>query len=153
MWNNCEQLRRVVHSTLIVGMTITLLFSLQSCIVQIKSVRVNVACTQKTFQFLGRSDNQRPHCGSVCQVPNILCEDRKKPFFCPLGKGCTFLKRVQNQFKMLMEMCIVLASFVSTQRNANLFMAMEQLRDPFVVAESVEPGWLFTKFLLCYKSR
>ena len=53
---------------------------------------------------------------------------------------------------MLLEMCFVLASIVSTEGNANLLVVMEQLRDPFMVATIVEPGCLFTKFLLSYKS-
>ena len=46
MWNNWEQLWCVAHSTLIVDMTIALLFSLGMCIVQMQSVRVNFACTK-----------------------------------------------------------------------------------------------------------
>ena len=40
------------------------------------------------------------------------------PFSCRMAKGFTFLKRVQNQFKMLLEVCIVLASIVPTEKNA-----------------------------------
>ena len=52
VWNNWEQLRSVVHSTLIAGMTIALLFSLGTCIVQVKSVRVNFVCTKRLFNLL-----------------------------------------------------------------------------------------------------
>ena len=75
---------------------------------------------KKTFQSLGRSDYQCPQCASVCQVCNISFEDQTNSFSCRLAKGFTFLKRVQNQFKMLLEMCIVLASIVPTERYANL---------------------------------
>ena len=45
-------------------------------------------CVRKeTFQYLGRSDYQRPQCGSVCQVPNIPFEDQTNSFFLSLGQG------------------------------------------------------------------
>ena len=69
------------------------------------------------------------------------------PFSCCLVKGFTFLKRAQKQFKMLLEMSIVLASIVPTVRNVNLLVVMLQLRDLFNLVETVEPGCLFTKFL------
>ena len=78
---------------------------------------------KKTFQSLGRIDYQCPQCGSVCQV-RIITFEHQTIFFCRLVKGFTFLKRAQNQFKMLLEMSIVLASFVSTERNANLLVVM-----------------------------
>ena len=108
---------------------------------------------KKTFQSLGRSEYQCPQCGSVCQVRNITFEYQTNSFSCRLVREFTFLKRAQNQFKMLLEMSIVLASIVPTERTANLLVVMEQLRDPFMLVESVEPGCLFTKFLLCYMSR
>ena len=74
---------------------------------------------KEIFQSLGRSDYQCPQCGSVCQVGNIRFEEQTNSFFCRLVKEFTFLKRVQNQFKMLLEMCIVPVSIVSTERNAN----------------------------------
>ena len=46
MWNYWEQLQCVAHSRLIVGMTIALLSSLETCIVQIQSVWVKFACTK-----------------------------------------------------------------------------------------------------------
>ena len=42
---------------------------------------------KKKFQSLGRSDYQCPHCGSVCQVHNIIFEDQTKFFFLSLGQG------------------------------------------------------------------
>ena len=73
---------------------------------------------KKTFQSLGRSDYQCPQCGSVCQVRNIPFEESRSV------KEFLFLKRGQNQFKKLLGMSIVLASIVSTQRNANILVAM-----------------------------
>ena len=79
---------------------------------------------KKTFQSLGRSDYQCPHCGSVCQFAKFLLKIKQVPFPCRLVKGFTLLKRAQNQFKMLLEMSIVLASIVPTKRNSNLLEIM-----------------------------
>ena len=80
---------------------------------------------KKTFQSLGRSDYQCPQCGFVCQVRNIPVEDQTNSFFLSIGPGVyTFLKRAQNQFQMLLEMCIVLASIVSIEKNANILVVM-----------------------------
>ena len=74
---------------------------------------------KKSFQSLGRSDYQYPQCGSVCQVHNVPFEEQINCFFCRLVKEFIFSKKEQSQFKKLLEMCFVLASIVSTQRNAN----------------------------------
>ena len=54
----------------------------------------------------------------------FLLKIKHFPFSCRLVKGLTLFKRVQNQFKMLLEMSIVLASIVPTERNANLLVVM-----------------------------
>ena len=41
---------------------------------------------KKTFQSLGRSDNQCPQCASVCQVRNILFEDQTNSCFFSFGQ-------------------------------------------------------------------
>ena len=82
---------------------------------------------KKTFHSPGRSDNQGSQCASLCQVRKLPFEDQTNSIFCRL-------------------------SIVSTERNANLLVVMKQLRDPFTVVTIVEPGYLFTKFLLCHKS-
>ena len=75
-----------MHSPLIVGVTIALLFSLGTCIVQIQSVR-KLCLHKKTFQSLGRSDYQCPQCASVCQVHNIPFEDQTSSFILSFGQG------------------------------------------------------------------
>ena len=79
---------------------------------------------KKTFQSLGRSDYQCPQRASVYQVRNISFEDQTNSFFCRLVKMFTILKRIQNQFKMSLEMCIVPVSIVSTEKNVNLLVVM-----------------------------
>ena len=46
----------------------------------------------------------------------ILLKIKEIPNSCRLAKGLTFLKRNQNQFKMLLERFFVLASIVSTEK-------------------------------------
>ena len=53
--------------TVIVGMTIALLFSLGTCVVQIQNVRVNFACTKRP-QSLDRNDHHCSQCASVCHL-------------------------------------------------------------------------------------
>ena len=79
---------------------------------------------KKTLQSLGRSDHQCPQCASVCQVRNIPFEGQAFSYFCRLVKVFTFLKRIQNQFKMALEMGVVPVSIVSTNRNASLLVVM-----------------------------
>ena len=69
------------------GLTIVLLISLGTCIFQIQSVRVKIACTKKTFQALGRKDYQCPQCASVTKVRNNLLEDQRNSFFLSFGQG------------------------------------------------------------------
>ena len=57
---------------------------------------------KRTFQSLGRSDYEGPQCRPVCQVRNAPFEDQTISFFLSLAMGFTFLKRAQNQFKILL---------------------------------------------------
>ena len=133
-------------------MTIVLLFSLGTCNVQMQSVWVNFACTKRLFNLLAEKIINVRNVDLSARCAIFLLKIKEIPFSCRLVKEFIFLKRGQNQFKKLLDMCIVLASIVSTERNAILLVVMYQLRDPFMVVESVQPGCLFTKFLLRYKS-
>ena len=48
--------------------------------------------------------------GLCARCAKFFLKVKQIPFSCRLVKGFTFLKRAQNQFKMLLEMFIVLAS-------------------------------------------
>ena len=133
-------------------MTMALLFSLGTCIVQIQSVWLKFACTKRLFNLLAEAIIRIRNVGLCARCAIFLLKIKQIPLSCRLARGFTFLKRVQNQFKMLLEMSIVLASIVPKKGKASLLVVMYQLRDPFMLVESVEPGCLFTKFLLCYKS-
>ena len=107
-------------------------------------------CLHKsTFHSLGRNDYQCPQCPSVCQVRNIFWKIKQVPFFCRLAKEFTFLKRIQNQFKMLMEMPIVLASILPTENFESLGV---YVTTPRSIQGCRKSGCLFKKFVLCYES-
>ena len=112
--------RCVAHLLLTVGTTIALLVPLGTCFFPNTKCSCKLCLHKKTCQFLGRSDYQCPQRTSVCQVCNILFEDQLNSFFWRLAKGWIFSKRVQNQFKMLLELSFVLASIASTETSANL---------------------------------
>ena len=60
-------------------------------------------CLQKkTFQSLARNDYQCPQCASLCQVSNIIFEAQANSFSLSLSQGVYMLKRLQNQFKILL---------------------------------------------------
>ena len=79
---------------------------------------------KKTFQSHGRSNYQCPQCASVWQVRNIPLKIKQILFSCRLVRGFTFLKRIQNQFKMSLEKCIVLVNIAPTEKNVNLLAVM-----------------------------
>ena len=102
----------------------------------------------KTFQSLGRNDYQCPQCVSVCQVRNIPFEDQTNSFLLSFGAGVYIFeestKTIQDvigdvhcpgKFCLNREKCESIGGYVT-----------------IMVVESVEPGCLFTKFLLRYKS-
>ena len=106
-------------------MTIALLFSLGTCGVQIQSVRVNFACTKKILFNLSAQAIINVHNAPLCAKCAIfLFKIKEIPFSCRLVREFTFLKKTQNQFQMLLEMSIVLASIVPTERNANLLVVL-----------------------------
>ena len=77
MWNNWEQLQCVVHSPLIVGMTIAQLFSLGTCIVPIQKVWVNFACTKRLVNLLAEA---------IINVRNVGLCARCAKFFLKIKK-------------------------------------------------------------------
>ena len=85
-------------------MTIALFFSSETCIVQIQKVWVNFACTKRLFSLLAEAIINARNVGLCARCAIFLLKVKQIPFSCRLVKGFTFLKRAQNQFKMLMEM-------------------------------------------------
>ena len=106
--------------TLIVGMTIALLFSLGTCVVQIQSVLENFACTKRPSNLTAEAiiNNRNARLCARCAI--FLLKIKEIPFSCRLAKGFTYLKEVQNQFKILFLMSVVLANFVPTERCESL---------------------------------
>ena len=105
-------------------MTIAPLFSLGTCIVQIQSVWVNFACTKGFFNLLAEAVIIVRNVGLCARCAIFLLKIKEIPFSCRLVKGFTFLERAQSQFEMLLEMSIVLASIVPTERNAILLVVI-----------------------------
>ena len=101
---------------MIVGMTIVLLFSLGKCIAQIQSVWANFACTKRLFNLSAEAIIYVHNARLCARCAIFLLKIKQIPFSSRLVKGSTFLKRVQSQFKMLMEMCIVLAGKYCSNR-------------------------------------
>ena len=147
-----EQLRCVVHSPLIVGMTIALLVSLGTCFVRTQSVRVKFACAKRPFNFSAEAIIIVRNARLSSQVHNIPFEDQKSSFFLSLAQEVYVSEESPKSIQDLLEMPTVLANFVSTGRNANLLTVTQQLRDQFLIVEILEPDFLFTNFRLRYKS-
>ena len=98
-------------------MTIALLFSLGTCIVELQIVGVNFACTKRLFNLSAEAIINVRSARLCAGCATFLLKIKQIPFSYSLVDGFTFLKRAQNQFKMLLEMCFVLASIVSTEKS------------------------------------
>ena len=101
-----------------------ILIGLGTCFVQIRSVWVNFACTKRLFNLLAGAIINVRNVGLWARCAIFLLNIKQITSSCRLVKGFTFLKRTKNQFTMLLEMSIVLASIVPTERNANLMVVM-----------------------------
>ena len=97
-------------------MTIGLLFSLETCIFQIQSVWVNFACTKRLFNLSAEAIINVRNARLCARCAIFLLKNKQTPLSCRLVKEFTFLRRVQNQFRMLLEMCFVPVSVISTER-------------------------------------
>ena len=124
VWHFWEQLKCVVHSPLIVGLKIVLLFSFGMCTATIQSVWVNLACTKRLFNLSAEAIINARNAGLCVNCAIFILRIKQILFSCRLVLGFTFLNRIHNQFKMSLEMCFVPVSIVSTERNANLLMVM-----------------------------
>ena len=90
-------------------MTIALLFPLRTCIVQIQNVWVNFARSKRLFSLLAEAINSVCNVALCVRCVMFLLKIKQIHFSCRWVKGFTFLKRAQNQFKMFLEVSIVLA--------------------------------------------
>ena len=124
VWNNWDQLRCVAYSPLIVGVTKALLSSLGTCIVPMQSVRENFACTERIFILSAETIINARNARLCARCAVFLLKIKQILFSCRLVKGFTILRRLQNQFKVFVEMRIVLAIIVSTENNENLLTVM-----------------------------
>ena len=110
-------------------MTIALLFSLGTCIVQIQRVWVNFACTKRLFNLLAEAiiNARNAH---LCQVRSLLFEDQTNSFFLSLGQGVYSFeenpKSIQDVigdvycpggYCLNREKCISIGGYVTTPRS------------------------------------
>ena len=89
-----------------------------------KSVRVKFACTKGLFKRSAEAfiNVRNEHLCARC--PKLLLKIKQIPFSFLLVKRFTFMKRLQKQFKMILEMSIVWANNVSAEKNWNLLTVM-----------------------------
>ena len=93
---------------------------METCIVQIQSVWVNFACTKRLFNLSAEAIINVRNARLCVRCAILLLKNKQTPFSCRLVKVFTFLKRDQNQFKKLLEMCIVVASIVPIEKCESL---------------------------------
>ena len=143
VWNNREHLRLFAPDCGYDNSTFILLGDVYCPNTKYSS---KLCLHKKTFQSLGRSDYQCPLGMSVCQVRIIPFEDQTNSFFLSFGQIVYIFEESPKSNQVVIgdvycpgnkKKCESLDGYVST---------------PFVVVECVEPGYSFTKFLLCYKS-
>ena len=90
----------------------------------------NFCLHKKNFQSIGRSDNQCPECGSVCQVRKIPFEDQKISFFLSLVQGVYIFEESPKCIQDVIgdvycprsycsnrEKCETIGCYVTTQRS------------------------------------
>ena len=88
------------------------------------NVWVNFVCTKRLFNLSVEVIINARNARLCVRCAIFPLKIKQIPFSCRLVQGFTFLKRDQNQFKKLLEMCIALPSLVSTERSANLLVVM-----------------------------
>ena len=79
-----------MHSPLIVGMTVALLFSLGTCFVQKQSVWVNFACTKRLFNLLAETIIKVPNVGLCARCAIFLLKIKQIPSSGRLVKSLHF---------------------------------------------------------------
>ena len=79
-----------MHSPLIEGMTIALLFSLGTCNVQIQSVWVNFACTQRLFNLLVESIINFRNVGLSVKCAIFILKNKKLLFLVACSRSLQF---------------------------------------------------------------
>ena len=102
VWKYWEQLQRVVHSPLIVGMTKALWNLLGSCIVQKQCVPINFASPKRHSNLLQEATTNVLHARLRVSCAIFLLKYKQLRFSWSSVKGLIFLKRRKNKFKMFL---------------------------------------------------
>ena len=136
-------------------MTIALLFSIGTCIVQIQSVWVNVACTKRLFNLLAEVIINIRNVGLCARCAIFLLKIKTNSFLLSLGQGVYIfeesLKSVQDNIGDLhcpgkycsnREKCASLGGYVTTPRsiyacgNCGAWLFVHKV--PFMLQEHVK---------------
>ena len=122
-------------------MTIALLFSLGTCIVQIQSVRVNFACTKRLFNLSVEAISMpaRRVCVSGAQY---FFEDQTKSYFMSLGHGVYIFEETRKSIPDVFRDMYCPGKFCSSRENCESFDGY--LTTPRSIYGSGKCGaWLF----------
>ena len=76
-----------------------------------KIVEVDFACTKRLLNLLAEAIINALNARLCARCAIFRLKIKEIPFFCRLVKGFTIWKTLPSQFKMLLEMCIFLASW------------------------------------------
>ena len=87
VWHFWEQLQGVADSAPVVGMTIALLFSLGTCILQTQSVGVKFVCTKRLLNLWAEAIINARIARLCVRWAIFVLKREKSPFFCRLTKG------------------------------------------------------------------
>ena len=90
MWPNWEQWRCVAHWTVVVGMTMALLFPLGTCIVQTQSVPAKFTCTKRVFNLSAEAIISIRNTRLCVRCSFFILNMKQKPSHCHLAKGLHF---------------------------------------------------------------
>ena len=106
VWPYWEHSRYLAHSALFIGVIKPSSKLLGTCIVRIQCVYLYFL-SQKVFQSLERNDYQFPQFKSTYRIHKIPCEEQKNSFFLECNRVIYICEEMKNQFKLLLEICIV----------------------------------------------
>ena len=108
---------------LFAGITEALIISLGTCIVRLQSVWEKFARTKRLFNLSAEAIKNVRNARLCARCAAFFLKINKFPISLLLAQRAK-IKRVQVQFRMLLEKTFVLRSTLPTDRNANLLTVM-----------------------------
>ena len=120
LWYFWEQLQCVVHSPLIVGITLALLFSLGTCIVQIQSVWVNFACTKRLFNLSAEATINARNARLCVRCAIFFFKIKEVLFIVSLSGGLHFWREPKNSSRCYWR-CLLSWQVLFQQREMRIY--------------------------------